>query len=611
MKALKTFIVPLFFAFFLFICQTSIAQIVTISPQPQKINWGEAKAFNNNTSFKVKGLKTADTDATALLKKEINLDGKDVTLIIGERGDKAVKKYNSLIPQQSEGYYISITPKEVVIAGNDERGTYYGVQTFLQIASAAEVMCVTITDYPDVKTRGMVEGYYGNPYSEEDRKSMFVFFGKQKMNTYIYGPKDDIYHRAKWREEYPLDEAAKLKEYAEAAKSNKVNFVWAIHPGNDIKWNKADSLNMIKKLNAMYELGIRTFAVFFDDIWGEGTDATRQAGLLNFITDEFVNKHSDVAPLILCPTQYNKNWSSGDYLDILGENTYKETDIMWTGNSVIDMIDKEDMTWINNRIKRNAYIWLNYPVNDYCVDHILMGPTYGNDLDISTMLSGFTSNPMEYAEASKISLYSIADYTWNMSDYDAEASWQRAIKYFAPTYTDEFRLFCENNIDLGVTSHGLRREGESPRFNAALKDFNKLIATGDTVAAAKHLTSHFDKMIVAAETMIASDESPRLSIEIEPWCKAMKLLALKGKVTMKMLCALSNNTPEDFIENYLLYQKYDKQQMALRSRDFPGSIKSPTPVVATTYIVPFIKKSVEPQYIKIAGLVQSNFYRIN
>ena len=598
MKVLKRFNILLFFTFFLFFCQTSIAQTIIVSPQPQKINWGKAKAFDNNASFKVKGLKTADTDATALLKKKINLDEKGITLIIGERGDKTVKKYSSLIPQQSEGYYISITPKEVVIAGNDERGTYYGVQTFLQIVSAAKVMCVTITDYPDVATRGMVEGFYGNPYSEEDRKSMFEFFGKQKMNTYIYGPKDDIYHRAKWREEYPAAEAEKIKEYAEIAKSNKVDFVWAIHPGNDIKWNKADSLNMIKKLNAMYNLGIRTYAIFFDDISGEGTDATRQAELLNFITDEFVKKHADVAPLILCPTQYNKNWSRGDYLDILGENTYKETNIMWTGNSVIDMINKEDMTWINNRIKRNAYIWLNYPVNDYCIDHILMGPTYGNDLDISTMLSGFTSNPMEYAEASKISLYSIADYTWNMSDYNAEASWQRAIKYFAPTYTDEFRLFCENNIDLGVTGHGLRREGESPQFNAELKKFNNLIASGDTVAATKHLTAHFDKMIVAAETMIASDESPRLSAEIEPWCKAMKLLALKGKAAMKMLCALSSNNPEEFIENYLQYQKYDKQQIALRSRDFPGSIKSPTPVVATTYIVPFVKKSIA-KYIDV------------
>ena len=576
--------------------QASTAQKITVSPLPQEITWGGTKAFDSNVSFKVKGLKTADTDALALLRKRFSLDGKNIKIIIGERGDKAVKKYNALIPQKSEGYYLSVTPEEVVIAGNDERGTYYGVQTFLQIASVPEVMCVTVSDFPDVATRGMVEGYYGNPYSEEDRKSMFEFFGKQKMNTYIYGPKDDIYHRAQWRKEYPAAEAAKLKEYVEAAKANKVDFVWAIHPGNDIKWNNADSLNMIKKLNAMYELGIRTYAVFFDDIWGEGTDATRQAGLLNFVTDEFVKKHSDVAPLILCPTQYNKGWSRGDYLDILGEKAYKETNIMWTGNSVIDMINKEDMTWINNRIKRNAYIWLNYPVNDYCVDHMLMGPTYGNDLDISTMLAGFTSNPMEYAEASKVSLYSIADYTWNMGDYNADASWQRAMEYLVPTYTDEFRLFCENNIDLGVTGHGLRRKGESPRFNAALKLFEETINKGDTIAAAGHLASHFDKMIIAAETMIATDDAPRLSIEIEPWCKAMKLLALKGKAAMKMLCALSNDKPEEFVESYLEHQKYDKQQMALRSRDFPGSIKAPTPVVATTYIVPFIKKSVA-QYI--------------
>ncbi len=596
MSLTKLFKNALCLTLFFSICQTTVAQTVTVSPLPQKITWGTTKAFDNNVSFKVKGLKTADADAITLLKKKFNLEGKEVKLKIGERGDKAVKKYDALIPQKREGYYLSITPEEVVIAGNDKRGTYYGAQTFLQIASANEIMCVTVSDYPDVATRGMVEGYYGNPYSEEDRKSMFEFFGKQKMNTYIYGPKDDIYHRAQWRKEYPAAEAEKLKEYVEAAKANKVDFVWAIHPGNDIKWNNTDSLNMIKKLNAMYELGIRTYAVFFDDIWGEGTDATRQAGLLNYVTDEFVKKHPDVAPLILCPTQYNKGWTRGDYLDILGEKTYKETNIMWTGNSVIDMINKEDMTWINNRIKRNAYIWLNYPVNDYCVDHMLMGPTYGNDLDIFDMLSGFTSNPMEYAEASKVSLYSIADYTWNMSDYDADASWLRAIEYFAPTYTDEFRLFCENNIDLGITGHGLRRKGESPQFNEALKLFNSAMKDGDTIAAAKHMTAHFNKMIVAAETMIASDEAPRLSLEIEPWCKAMKLLALKGISAMEMLCALNNGTPEEFVESYLKHQKYDKEQMALRSRDFPGSIKNPTPVVATTYIVPFIKKSVA-QYI--------------
>lgn len=571
---------------------TAAAQKSTISPIPQMIEWGNEKAFDNSVTFKLKGAATADKDAVALLGKYTCDNGKGIKLVIGERGDKAVKKYNALIPQKREGYYLSITPKEVVIAGNDESGTYYGVQTFLQIMQNAEVFPVTISDFPAVATRGMVEGYYGNPYSEADRKDMFEFFGKQKMNTYIYGPKDDIYHRAKWRVEYPADQAAKIKEYAEAAKKNKVDFVWAIHPGNDIKWNMTDSLNMIKKLNAMYELGIRTYAVFFDDIWGEGTDATRQAALLNYITDEFVKKHDDVAPLILCPTQYNKGWTSGNYLDILGEKAYKEIDIMWTGNSVIDMINKEDMNWINIRIKRNAYIWLNYPVNDYCVDHMLMGPTYGNDLDIAPMLAGFTSNPMEYAEASKVSLYSIADYTWNTIQYDADASWQRAMEYLVPQNTDEFRLFCENNIDLGPTGHGLRRKGESPRFNAALEKFNTALATNDTTKAAEILSEHFNKMIVAAETLVNSGETPRLTAEIEPWCKSMKLLAYKGLSTMSMYKALASGNTKEFVDSYLTYLEYDKQQMAIRSRDFPGSIKNPTPVVATTFIVPFIKKSV-------------------
>ena len=265
---------------------------------------------------------------------------------------------------------------------------------------------------------------------------------------------------------------------------------------------------------------------------------------------------------------------------------------MWTGNSVIDMINKEDMTWINNRIRRNAYIWLNYPVNDYCVDHMLMGPTYGNDLDIAPMLAGFTSNPMEYAEASKVSLYSIADYTWNMAGYDADASWQRAMEYLVPENTEEFRLFCENNIDLGATGHGLRRKGESPRFNAALAEFDKAIAEGDTTKATEILSAHFTKMIIAAETLINSGEKPRLAAEIEPWCKSMKLLAYKGISAMNMYKALAAGNAEDFVDSYLAYLNYDKQQMAIRSRDFPGSIKNPTPVVATTFIVPFIKKSV-------------------
>ena len=150
-----------------------------------------------------------------------------------------------------------------------------------------------------------------------------------------------------------------------------VDFVWAIHPGQDIKWNATDSNNVITKFEQMYDLGVRAFAVFFDDISGEGTNAAKQAGLMNFIQKEFIEKKSDIQPLIMCPTEYNRSWARTDYLDILGEQLHPAVHIMWTGNRVVDDITLEGLEWVNKRIRRPAYIWWNFPVSDYCRDQLI------------------------------------------------------------------------------------------------------------------------------------------------------------------------------------------------------------------------------------------------
>lgn len=165
----------------------------------------------------------------------------------------------------------------------------------------------------------------------------------------------------------------------------------------------------------MYDLGVRSFAVFFDDISGEGTNPNKQAELLNYIDEKFVKVKPDVTPLVMCPTEYNKSWSNpkGNYLTTLGEKLNPSIQIMWTGDRVISDITKDGIAWINARIKRPAYIWWNFPVSDYVRDHLLLGPVYGNDTQIADQMSGFVTNPMEHAEASKIAIYSVADYAWN------------------------------------------------------------------------------------------------------------------------------------------------------------------------------------------------------
>ena len=110
------------------------AQTVDIYPVPQEIKWGQEVAFCNNTGYAITGEDTADADAVNLFKKSLNTDGGEVEVIMGERGDEAVAAYESLIPQKTEGYYLAVEKGKVVIAGNDGSGTFYGVQTFLQMA---------------------------------------------------------------------------------------------------------------------------------------------------------------------------------------------------------------------------------------------------------------------------------------------------------------------------------------------------------------------------------------------------------------------------------------------------------------------------------------------
>lgn len=560
------------------------AQQPTLSPLPQKAVWSEV-AFAHGTPVYIEGADKADADAVALLCEK--LDGcltpspqGAVRLLIGEVGDKAVKAYRKQVPAHAEGYLLSVEPGRVVIAGRDGAGTYYGVQTFLKLWQQQNVMQCRIEDWPSVDCRGVIEGFYGNPWSHKDRLRQFEFYGCNKLNIYVYGPKDDPYHRAHWRDRYPQDEAARLKELVQEAHRNKVQFVWAVHPGGDIQWNLKDSMAVCQKLEWMYELGVRTFAVFFDDIWGEGSKADKQAGLLNYVTDNFVRKHSDVQPLIMCPTQYNKAWSGGDYLSTLGTRMYPEVRVMWTGNSVVDMIERDDMEWINKQLGRKAFIWLNYPVNDYCQSRMLMGKTYGNGLDINEMVSGFCSNPMEYAEASKVSLYSIADYTWNMPQYDAVRSWQQAITELMPTASEPFRWFCENNIDLGKTGHGLRREGESPRFPQAGK------------ATWTEYESFFQKLAGEAALLLAdSVNSPEMLGEIKPWAESMRLQGLRGLTVTRLAKAQEAGDSIQFIGLYRTQQAIEQAQKAIISRNWEGSVVKAKPVVGGTVIAPWIDRT--------------------
>lgn len=511
------------------------AQVANVNPVPHEINiTGQLADAPDAWSVKYdKSLEGSYVLSALSHAAAQRNDDAPFTLKLGIKGQRTVKSVAKRVPDHAEGYYLQLTQDGAIVAGADEQGLYYGVQTLLSILRQGKLEPCTVTDWPDVPFRGVVEGFYGTPWSHEARLSQFRFYGRNKMNVYIYGPKDDPYHRAHWRTPYPPDEARRISELADTAKAYGVHFYWAIHPGIDIKWTAADRDSLVAKFEQMYQLGVRAFAVFFDDIWGEGTKADKQAELLNYVDENFIQKKPDVCPLVMCPTEYNRSWASDKpegYLRTLGRLLNKTIHIMWTGNSVVHLIDKPTMEWVNPRIDRKAYIWWNYPVTDYVRDHLMLGPVYGNGQDIADDLAGFLSNPMEHAEASKISLYGIADYTWNMTAFDARANWEKALRDLLPGNADALRIFASYNEDPGPNGHGFRREesADVAQTDSALK------ASGDATSAVLRLLARCAELKGAADVLLADRENPLLIQELRPWLLQARNVADYGMAVCMM-----------------------------------------------------------------------------
>lgn len=584
------------------------AQDARIHPAPQQLVT-QSKCLELPQRYQLNGETEANVHAVNALKALLSGKQKDATglqIYIGERGDKAVRKFVRQIPDKAEGYYLLINDKQIVIAGHDERGTFYGLQTLAQLLKDNRLPETEIKDYPSVRFRGVVEGFYGTPWSHEARLRQLKFYGENKMNTYIYGPKDDPYHSSpNWRLPYPAKEARQLQELVNVANENEVDFVWAIHPGQDIKWNQEDRDLLLAKFEKMYELGVRAFAVFFDDISGEGTNPEKQAQLLNYIDEHFVKIKPDVKSLVMCPTEYNKSWSNpkGNYLTTLGEKLNPSIQIMWTGDRVVSDITKDGIEWINQRIKRPAYIWWNFPVSDYVRDHLLLGPVYGNDTTLANQMAGFVTNPMEHAEASKIAIYGVAAYAWNPVEYDSRQTWKKAMHTLMPGAADELEFFAGNNSDLGPNGHKYRRE-ESEDLQPLAKRFSTNYAQGiyspeDFTA----LQQYFARMTEAADILAANKENMPLTKEMGPWLRQFKLLGETGREVLSMIKAYKEADEALFMRKYkhvkaLQLLMFDTDQTYNQNPYQPG-VKTATKVVKP--LIDCIFSTVTTQYNKQHG----------
>lgn len=96
-----------------------------------------------------------------------------------------------------DNYYLKIENNTIAIYAKEPDGAFYGVTTLYHILQQVRdktVRNLVIEDYADIASRGFIEGYYGNPWSLDDRIELMKWAGYYKLNSYFYAPKNDPKH---------------------------------------------------------------------------------------------------------------------------------------------------------------------------------------------------------------------------------------------------------------------------------------------------------------------------------------------------------------------------------------------------------------------------------
>ena len=416
---------------------------------------------------------------------------------------------------------------------------------------SAAVRELVVQDWADVATRGFIEGYYGNPWSTQNRIELMRWGGYYKLNAYIYAPKDDPKHNANWREMYTSEEiATKIQPLAEAGNESKVRFVYALHPfmhaQNQITAANYDQTVPIlkNKFRQVIDAGVRQIAILADDISSGVHEQATHLRLMRDMTAWIQELQKETNPdgslkypglkdtIIFCPENYMGQ----------GEAWYGElpetVQVINTGGQVWGAANGDFISrWGANSAGRAMFMWMNYPCSDNDKTALHMG-AYEDFLKLNVkpgQLSGLVMNPMQQSEPSKQGIFMNADFTWNLweDSYDhADQAWLDSFTYidhgspFATPASDALRdlsWHLRRMAGGGATWEG-QESAAGKEALTALADSVKsgILPSVEQIDAAGEVYAALKPAVAAYRT---NPGTPEMARQIEPWLNAFEDLA--------------------------------------------------------------------------------------
>ena len=322
---------------------------------------------------------------------------------------------------------------------------------------------------------GLIEGFFGRPWSWEERHEAVRFLGQRGFSFYLYAPKADAFLRRRWQEPFPDDELKALGVFGDMCRGAGMKlgaglspFELHLHPDGD--WQTV----MAAKLAELDLAGIEHLALLFDDMRGDVPDlAERQAAIVHFAAER-----TRASRIVCCPSYYSDDVildvAFGErpplYLEQLGRLLDPAIDIMWCGEEVVSReYSPGHLAAIATLLGRKPFLWDNYPVNDgsRMSQHLHLRAFTGRPAAIGQHLAAHGINLASQPVLSRIPALTLADSYALGEAYEYGAAFDRAAaEVLGPELAARVRRDLLTLQDRGLDRLGERRTMLRDRYAA-------------------------------------------------------------------------------------------------------------------------------------------------
>lgn len=373
----------------------------------------------------------------------------------------------------------------------------------------------------DEKLLGYGEGFYGRPHSWEDRYHIVEVLASEGLNAYVYAPKNDPYHRDRWRDPYPEEQLANFRQLKEKAESQGVSFCFCISPLGMTFSSDEDFAALQGKIRPFLDMGISDMAILFDDVpellpaADEGR--FRSLGQAHGVTvaKVFEKVAAEGVRLAVAPTEYTGDHIS-PYLEDLASELPPEVAIAWTGLFVLSPeITAEQVAERQKTLKHPIVVWDNFPVNDgpmgvWC--HL--GPWKGRDWSLIEAAAGLFQDGMEQARASMVALRQLGQLVREKEAYDPYKAWERACSETGRGAAEAFAIVAEQMSD------SVCQPTPAPTLWSLMDELEA--ASADQLDEVRsRIVSELERQSKALAEVRRSLQDKRLLEELSPWLDQM------------------------------------------------------------------------------------------